>query len=263
MGLPAAGYIRDPVRTKGDIKTALENLRDIFGTIVTKTASYTALGTDGVILCDATAGAITITLPTIIGAAGKYFIIKKIDATLNAVTVDPTGAELIELTSTFVLRNQFDYVWLVSDGSKWYDVTGRSHEGATAGGRWYSKMYNFLDIVGTYTTIVTLTPSAVGGVFQRGLVKVNVCGQTDGIGNGTLSATWYFDISGATPTVLQIGTDETSGSYNPFKLVVSGNNILLQVRNNTTAPGTGNSDGTVFADIYCPRLQGGATWTLT
>lgn len=88
---------------------------------VSKTANYTAsIETDSVILCDATGGAFTITLPTAASADGYQFDIKKIDASANTVTVDGDGAETIDDSTTAVLTTQYESITVYSDGSEWW-----------------------------------------------------------------------------------------------------------------------------------------------
>jgi hypothetical protein len=55
--------------------------------IKTVTAGYTVQLTDNTILCDASGGAFTVTMPEVSGAEGRIFNIKKIDPSANAVTV--------------------------------------------------------------------------------------------------------------------------------------------------------------------------------
>ncbi len=88
--------------------------------LVTKTAAYTATDSDTVILCDATAGAFTVTLPTAVGRTGKVFYIKKIDATANAVTIAGDGAETIDGETTQSISTQYNALKLISDGSEWH-----------------------------------------------------------------------------------------------------------------------------------------------
>ncbi len=88
--------------------------------LVTKTAAYTATDSDTVILCDATAGAFTVTLPTAVGRTGRVFYIKKIDATVNAITLDGDGAETIDGGTTQVISIQYNALKLISDGSEWH-----------------------------------------------------------------------------------------------------------------------------------------------
>lgn len=88
--------------------------------LVTKTEAYTATDSDAVILCNATAGAFSITLPTAVGRAGRIFTIKKTDSTGNAVTVDGDGAETIDGATTQVIATQYNSITIISDGSEWH-----------------------------------------------------------------------------------------------------------------------------------------------
>lgn len=85
---------------------------------VTKTTDYTA-ASEVVILCDATSGDLTITLPTAVGITGRVYYIKRIDGSANTVTVDGNGTETIDDDLTKTL-NQYDCMQIVSDGSEWW-----------------------------------------------------------------------------------------------------------------------------------------------
>ena len=86
---------------------------------VSKTATYTATASDEVIFVDATAGAVTINLPTAVGISGKAYYIKKTDASINAVTVDASGTETIDGALTMTTITRFVSWTLVSDGANW------------------------------------------------------------------------------------------------------------------------------------------------
>ena len=88
------------------------------GTVVTKTVSYVATVTDGTILCDATAGAVTITIPTAVGNTGLALNIKKIDSSANAVIL--SSAELIDGSATKTTVVQYVNIAIQSDGANWY-----------------------------------------------------------------------------------------------------------------------------------------------
>lgn len=88
--------------------------------IATKTANYTATAADRTILVDATGGARTITLPAVATHAGQEYVIKKIDATANAVTIDGDGSDTIDGAATLVLAAQWDGATIQNDGSAWY-----------------------------------------------------------------------------------------------------------------------------------------------
>ena len=84
--------------------------------IKTVTANYTATEFDNTILVDASGGAVTVTLPSPSGIAGRWYSIKKIDSSVNAVTVSGS----IEGASSYTLALQYKYVRVQTDGSAWY-----------------------------------------------------------------------------------------------------------------------------------------------
>jgi len=66
-------------------------------------------------VCDASGGAFTLTLP----AVGTNFsvIIKKVDASANAITIQPAAIGLIDGQATINLSSQWDSVTLRCDGT--------------------------------------------------------------------------------------------------------------------------------------------------
>jgi hypothetical protein len=90
-----------------------------------KTASFSVdeSSNNGTIYrCDATSGAITVTLPAASVSTDKVVIVKKTDATTSAVTVDGNSTETIDGLTTFVLYTQGDAVAIVCDGSNWHVI---------------------------------------------------------------------------------------------------------------------------------------------
>lgn len=83
-------------------------------------ATTTALYTDDTILVDATGAARTVNLPAATNQTGKRYTVKKIDASANAVTVDPSGAETIDGAGTYALTVQYQSVTCQSDGTTWW-----------------------------------------------------------------------------------------------------------------------------------------------
>lgn len=90
----------------------------------TITADIAADDVDGlaVILADAAAGPITVDLPSAVGRRGRAFFVKKLDASANAVTVDPSGTQTIDGAATFVFAagDTNDAIEFVSDGDNWF-----------------------------------------------------------------------------------------------------------------------------------------------
>jgi len=93
--------------------------------VVVETGAYTLTINDSVVLCDSTAAAFTIALPTAVGITGREYVIKKIDSSANAVTVDGNAAETIDGATTYSLATQWKYVRVVSDGTNWV-ITGQN-----------------------------------------------------------------------------------------------------------------------------------------
>ncbi len=85
-----------------------------------KSGAYTVTSADHAIACDATAGAFSVTLPGAASVgAGFVLVIKKVDSSGNAVTVDGNGSETIDGALTYSLASQWKYVALMSDGAGW------------------------------------------------------------------------------------------------------------------------------------------------
>lgn len=85
------------------------------------TASGTVRVTDGVVEADATAAAITLTLPSCSLASvalGLYRVIK-VDSGTNHVTVQGTAGQLINGAATQVITSQWGVLRLYSDGTQW------------------------------------------------------------------------------------------------------------------------------------------------
>jgi hypothetical protein len=88
----------------------------------TVTGTYTVQAADYLILADATGGAVTINLPAAASSKGRTLIIKKIDSTANAVTLDPSSAELIDGGATASFTASYTSLMIVCDGTSWQIV---------------------------------------------------------------------------------------------------------------------------------------------
>jgi hypothetical protein len=86
------------------------------------TVAYNVLATDSTVLCNSTGGAVSVLLPTSAGKTGRKFTI--MDAAgfgaRNNITITPNGAETIDGLATSVLKEPFESVELVSNGSNWF-----------------------------------------------------------------------------------------------------------------------------------------------
>lgn len=74
------------------------------------------------VFCDVSAGAVTVNLPA--GhVAGDAMLIKLSSVATNSVTIDPNGAETIDGSSTLVLSNDYEWAWLISNGTNWFQIS--------------------------------------------------------------------------------------------------------------------------------------------
>ena len=86
------------------------------------TASTTATLADDVILADATGGAITVTLPAVGNRQKIPLAVKKLDASVNAVTIAASGADTIDGAATLVISTQYACYTLVADANGYWIV---------------------------------------------------------------------------------------------------------------------------------------------
>ena len=116
--------------TTAFILDCLDNGSTVFrindgGGIQVKSASLGSVTLDNsnhVIRCDASAGAIILTLPAIAaGNRGIWYRVKKIDATANTVTIARTGADTIDGAVSKILASQYDTVDVIcpNAGTDW------------------------------------------------------------------------------------------------------------------------------------------------
>ena len=96
--------------------------------IVTKTAAYTATQDNRVILCDATSAAFTVTLPDVTNLNDKVIVIKKIDSSANAITVDGYSSDTIDAVASITIDRQWDFAVLVVGGTGWHIIGGNYDE---------------------------------------------------------------------------------------------------------------------------------------
>lgn len=89
------------------------------GVVVSVSASYSETSTSGnkTVLCNAASGAIVVTLPTAVGNSATLTF-KKVDASVNTLTIDGAGVETIDGGLTAVMRSQ-ESITIVSDGANW------------------------------------------------------------------------------------------------------------------------------------------------
>ena len=105
--------------TTGELKSV--TMTDISSTtaIRTESANYSITANDATVLVDASGGAVTVTLPAPI--AGRKYVVKKIDGTVNAVNI-AGGGNNIDGIATQSTTNPHQTFVLQSDGTNWFII---------------------------------------------------------------------------------------------------------------------------------------------
>ncbi len=113
-------------------------------------------GVDQLVLVDATAGPVTVTLQRADGSGGKRFCIKKIDGSANVVTIDTQFSQTIDGAATHSISSQNEFVDLLSDNENWL-IVGESMISAAI-------PHNFLSA--THLDTVAATPPGTGSLAK-------------------------------------------------------------------------------------------------
>jgi hypothetical protein len=107
--------IKTKRKSWGNLKRLLSSMWEVINKAGTVTSEDRQ-----VIVCDATAGAFDVNLPVAANAVNFCVRVIKKDATANAVTVLPDGAETINGGASHPLAAQWDAVEVWCDGTEWY-----------------------------------------------------------------------------------------------------------------------------------------------
>jgi len=109
--------IQAPPTGEGELVRYQDILGGGFYPVVSKIADYSPLISDYYILCDCTAGDITINMPDSVGHVGNEWVITKIDSSVNKVIIDPFGSELINGFSTMKILFKNSSAHIFADGT--------------------------------------------------------------------------------------------------------------------------------------------------
>jgi len=108
-----------------ELDSNLTNLQDavnIAKNEVLTVASTANLGVQRTVLANATGGNIDLSLPDPTVNTDVVYIIKKIDASVNTVTLLPDASETIDGAASVVLTTQYETVKVVCDGVNWFVI---------------------------------------------------------------------------------------------------------------------------------------------
>lgn len=101
-------------------KSVLESTGSFAAEIDTITGATTLTDQHHTVLCDASGGAFTVTLPAATGITRRIYHIKKVDSSALAVTIDANASETIDGALTAVISTQWNSITIHTDGSNWY-----------------------------------------------------------------------------------------------------------------------------------------------
>ena len=90
--------------------------------VTSTTTALTLTSSHYTVLCNASGGTFTITLPTAVGISGRIYNIKKTDSSGNAILIDGNGVETIDGDLTKSLNLQNESITIQTDGSNWYII---------------------------------------------------------------------------------------------------------------------------------------------
>lgn len=129
--LSAFGQYQQPL--SAEIENIHRNLNLTGNANVTTVAADATLSPlhAGLVEVDTSAGAVTLTLPTAVGNLGLTYIFK-ITVAGNSLTLDASGAELIDGATTLVVRQLYRTIEIRSDNSAWQVMSGLDNNPAGA-----------------------------------------------------------------------------------------------------------------------------------
>ncbi|NOR27621.1 MAG: hypothetical protein GQ540_03720 [Lutibacter sp.] len=90
-------------------------------TLTNSDSPYTVLATDRVLICDTTAGSITIDYPAVATSENRQLVVKKIIAA-NTVTRDGNSSETIDGSTTQAMTTQWDKATDYCNGTEWFQI---------------------------------------------------------------------------------------------------------------------------------------------
>jgi len=94
--------------------------RNNFANVTTITGDVTLGIDDSTVLCDASGGVITVTLPDVSEFSGFRYNIKKIDTSANDVTIDGDGANIDAASTRLLSGSGYPAITIHSDSADWW-----------------------------------------------------------------------------------------------------------------------------------------------
>lgn len=234
--LPQVNNAVDQNQWGAELNTNFSNLDSLLltatntvATNLTTTTTLTNANQNQLIKANATSAAFTINLQASATAgSGFRLTIKKTDSSANAVTILANSAELIDLSSSYVLTSQNQAVTLINDGTQWWVVVPVPPTVATA-------TSSSQGIVQPDNSTITIS----GGTISAAIQAAASAGATGSFTVGAVRVQWGT------------GTSNPSGSVtSTFGTAFSGTPYYVEAQSQL--------GGALYA-IACPP----STWTST
>jgi hypothetical protein len=92
------------------------------GTYRSVTATGNVQSGDYLLICDSTAGAITLTLPPAALVPGRIYAFKRINSGGGSVTIDGYASETIDGSTTASLTSHWDSFIIMTNGVAWFKL---------------------------------------------------------------------------------------------------------------------------------------------
>lgn len=196
-------------------------------------ANYTLTSDDQAVTVDATTSSITVTLPPAASAPGKVYSVSKSDASINPVTIAPTGGQTIDGLPSQVLVFQYQYLMFVSDGTNWR-VMASNYHGKELG---YAQSTAITGVTNT-----ALTDGALRGAKIAGL-SITVVGagrpvavEFSGLGNNTsgslTGAALLINgsaVGGARTSIVSQSPNSVTGIFKSRQVLTAGTPYTFEV----------------------------------
>ena len=195
-------------------------VRDTVAGVTTHTATATLTGADaGLNLVDASAGAVTLTLPAAADVEGMEFVFVATDAT-NTITIQRAGSDTINGDVSFTFAWQYEPLALVSDGvSMWSIVNKDRIDGRPltdfSVSSWLvgAAVYN-----GVSFSVTAQDTSPYGIAFKSDGTKMYMVGLTnDTVYQYSLSTAWDMSTASYDTVSFSVSAQDTSPTGIAFK----------------------------------------------
>lgn len=195
-----------PAQTVGGIKNVTDNKAGISYNANARTVitNYTVQPEDHTILVNATTAAVTITLPPVGSHRFPYVVVKKIDSSANAVTIDGYGSNTIDGATTVILRNQYSTAVLHGDATEWRWLNSSATANGTVTLTAGSTVVFAPDQTSTFLTLTPAQAETINGTVTNAVkgrlytLKITT--------SGTSSYTLTFSTNFKTTGTLATGT---------------------------------------------------------